>query len=334
MSKTVDFKIWSRQAPDEDFRLPKISDCTLELVENREVTLEEIPADILLALDGINHLVHARLSDYEFESSEQYARKFALKLAKSLDGALEESGKETVYCTEKLLPPQVTQFTPMLTLSVWFAGEKSFSDLHGEIVSILEREFPAALPSKYGVEIPPENDYTDKEIFIEFLKNTPSPVWYAQRPVTHVHINDSRRTEVKRDGLRVDRISIRMPDALYEVEEWKFALRRLLKSLTVACGGFFGQISREESGVVSWWWQGVPLELGVACTFGDPYYSLISDCADKGEQIGERIAYFEEPNGPYVPIELVSSPKKKLFGKERLYPDDFTRAAKLPIEKK
>ena len=85
MEKVIDFKIWSRLAPDEDFRLPKISDCTLELIDNGEVSREEIPAEILLSLDGICHLVHARLSDYEFESSEQYARKFALKLAGSLD---------------------------------------------------------------------------------------------------------------------------------------------------------------------------------------------------------------------------------------------------------
>lgn len=333
MNQVIDFKIWSRQVPDEDMRPPKIGDCVFEIIEKRSVSLDEIPADILLSVCGIVSMTHLRLSAFESETSIGYARKFALKLASDLEGALEESGKETVYCTEKLLPPPVTEYTSMLTLSVWFEGEKSFSDIYGEIVSLFEREFPPALPSRYGDAMPPENEYADKDAFIEFLKNTPAPVWYAQRPVTHVHINDAERAEAKREGLRVNRISLRMPDALYEVGEWKFALRRLLKSLTLLCGGFFGQISREESGVVSWWWQGVPLELGVACTFGEPYYSLIADCAEKGEQIGERIAYFEEPNGPYVPIEYVSSPKKKMLGKSRLYPDDFTHAANMPIKK-
>ena len=334
MSKIIDFKIWSRLSPDEDFRLPKISDCTLELIDNREASREEIPAEILLSADGICHLVHARLSDYDFESSEQYARKFALKLAGSLDGAVEETGKPIVFCAEKFLPPQITEFTPMLTLSVWFPCDKNFTDLYEDIITLLEKEMPFALPSKYGKEMPPEIEYTDKREFIEFLKYCPSPVWYARKPVTHVHINDANRAEVARAGLRTNRISIRMPDALYEIEEWRFALRRLLKSLTLTVGGFFGQICRGESGVVSWWWQGVPLELGVACTFGEPYYSLIPDCAEKGEMIAENVAYFEEPYGPYVPTELVSMPKKKLFGgKERLYPDDFARAAKMPIEK-
>ena len=333
MNGVIDFKIWSRLSPDEDFRLPKISDCTLELIENREASREEIPAEILLSLDGICHLVHARLSDYEFESSEQYARKFALKLAGSLDGAVEETGKPIAFCTEKLLPPQITEFTPMLTLSVWFSCEKRFEDLYEDIVSLLERELPFALPSKYGKEMPPEQTYDDKNAFIEFLKDTPAPIWYAQKPVTHVHINDANRAEAKRAGFRTNRISIRMPDALYEIEEWKFALRRLLKSMTLTVGGFFGQICRGESGVVSWWWQGVPLELGVACTFGEPYYSLIPDCAEKGQQIADGVAYFEEPYGPYVPTELVSMPKKKLFSSERLYPDDFAKAAKMPIEK-
>lgn len=333
MSKILDFKIWSRLAPDEDFRLPRISDCTLELIENRAATLDEIPAEILLSVDGICHLVHARLSDYEFDSSAEYARKFALKLATSLDGAVEESGKTIAFCTEKLLPPQVTEFTPMLTLSVWFSGEKNFTDLYENIVDLLEKEFPFALPLKYGKEMPPEQEYTDKAAFVEFLKDTPAPIWYAQKPVTHVHINDANRAEAKRAGLRVNRISIRMPDALYEIEEWKFALRRLLKDLTLTVGGFFGQICREESGVVSWWWQGVPLELGVACTFGEPYYSLIPDCAEKGIKLAENVAYFEEPYGPYVPTELVSMPKKKFFGKDRKYPDDFSSAANNPIKK-
>lgn len=333
MNKNIDFKIWSRLSPDEDFRLPKISDCTFELIENREASREEIPAEILLSLDGICHLVHARLSDYEFESSEQYARKFALKLAGSLDGAVEETGKPIAFCTEKLLPPQITEFTPMLTLSVWFSCEKRFDDLYEDIVSLLERELPFALPSKYGKEMPPEQTYDDRNTFIEFLKDTPTPIWYAQKPVTHIHINDANRAEAKRAGLRTNRISIRMPDALYEIEEWKFALRRLLKSLTLTVGGFFGQICRGESGVVSWWWQGVPLELGVACTFGEPYYSLIPDCVEKGEKIADGVAYFEEPYGPYVPTELVSMPKKKLFGKDRRYPDDFSSAANNPIKK-
>jgi hypothetical protein len=333
MSKFIDFKVWSRLSPDEDFRLPKISDCTLELIENREVSLDEVPADILLSIDGISHLMHARLSDYEFESSEQYARKFAVKLAGSLEGAVEETDKATVFCTEKMLPPQITEFTPMLTLSVWFSAEKNFTDLYEDIITLFEREMPFALPSKYGKNMPPEQEYSDKNAFIEFLADTPAPVWYTQKPLTHVHINDANRAEAKREGMRVNRISIRMPDALYELDEWKFALRRLLKSLTLTVGGFFGQICRGESGVVSWWWQGVPLELGVACTFGEPYYSLIPDCEEKGEKIADHVAYFEEPYGPYVPTELVSMPKKKLFGKERRYPSDFIQAPNLPIKK-
>ena len=126
--------------------------------------------------------------------------------------------------------------------------------------------------------MPPDCEYSDKNAFIEFLKDTPAPVWYAQKPLTHVHINDANRAEAKRAGLRTNRISIRMPDALYEIEEWKFALRRLLKSLTQTVGGFFGQICRGESGVVSWWWQGVPLELGVACTLAEQAaFSLVTD---------------------------------------------------------
>lgn len=334
MNQTIDFKIWSRLSPDDEWRLPKISDCKLELIEKREAEMSEIPADILLSVDSIVSLVHFRLSEYENENSIIYARKFALKTAEALEGVLEETGKETVYCTEKPIPPALNEYTPMLTLSVWFEEKKSFTTLFEDIVALLEREFPFALPSRYGEKTPPDCEYADRGDFIEFLKDTPEPVWYAQKPVTHVHINDCERVEAKREDLRVNRISIRMPDELYETEEWKFALRRLLKSLTVLTGGFFGQICRGDSGVVSWWWRGIPLELGVACTFGEPYYSLVPDASEKGEIFAEGYSYFEEPNGPYVPIDFVSSPKKKFGARARLYPDDFTVAANMPIDRK
>lgn len=334
MNQTIDYKIWSRTAPDDDWRLPKISDCRLELIEKREAEMGEIPADILLSVGGITSFVHFRLSEYESENSIVYARKFAHKTAKELDGAVEETGMETVYCTEKQIPPALNEYTPMLTLSVWFDNDKSFSSLFEDIVALFEKEMPFALPSRFGEKMPPDREYTDRAEFIEFLKNTPAPVWYARKPVTHVHINDCERADAKRDDLRVNRLSICMPDELYETEEWKFALRRLLKSLTTLTGAFFGQICRGDSGVVSWWWRGIPLELGVACTFGEPYYSLIPDASENGEKFTQGYAYFEEPNGPYVPIELVSSPKKRFGSGRRLYPDDFTVAANMPIGKK
>ncbi len=326
----TEFKIWSRSEAGEDVRLPKINDCLLEFLGQKEVEMGEVPAEILLSVGGIKHLFAFRASEYD-ETSLGYARKFAQKLARGLEGAVEESGRPIEYFTEKLIPPAVTEFTPMLTLSVWFDKDKKFTELFESILSILEKEFPLALPERFGDRMPPEREYTDRAEFLQFLADTPAPVWYARRPVTHVHINDANRADAKREGLRVNRISLRMPDALYETEEWKFALRRLLRSLTAACGGFFGQICRGESGIVSWWWQGVPLELGVACTFGEPYYSLIPDCAEQGEQIGEHIAYFEEPNGPLVPDEILSCPKT-VFGNRRRYPDDFTTAKELPIK--
>ena len=334
MNQTIDYKIWSRTAPDDDWRLPKISDCRLELIEKREAEMGEIPADILLSVGGIASFVHFRLSEYESENSIVYARKFAHKTAKELDGAVEETGMETVFCTEKQVPPALNEYTPMLTLSVWFDNDKSFSSLFEDIVALFEKEMPFALPSRFGAQMPPDREYTDRTEFIEFLKNTPAPVWYARKPVTHVHVNDCERADAKRDDLRVNRLSICMPDELYETEEWKFALRRLLKSLTTLTGAFFGQICRGDSGVVSWWWRGIPLELGVACTFGEPYYSLIPDASENGEKFTQGYAYFEEPNGPYVPIELVSSPKKRFGSGRRLYPDDFTVAANMPIGKK
>ncbi len=327
----TDFKIWSRELPGEDGALPRISGCKLELIEQREAELGDIPGEILLAAGGIKSLLHFRCSECESDTLLGYARKFAHKIAKTYEGVVEETGRDPEFFIDRFIPPALTEYTPMLTLSVWFGRDKSFTDLFGEIFSLIEREFPLALPAKFGDKMPPDREYNDRTDFIEFLADTPAPVWYARRPVTHVHINDANRADAKREGLRVNRISLRMPDELYEIEEWKFALRRLLKSLTVACGGFFGQISREESGVVSWWWQGIPLELGVACTFGEPYWSLISDCADAGEQIGEHIAYFEEPNGPLVPEELLSLPKKKR-ARGRLYPDDFTVAKEMPIK--
>ena len=75
-----------------------------------------------------------------------------MKEAVELIEAVEETGMETVFCTEKQVPPALNEYTPMLTLSVWFDNDKSFSSLFEDIVALFEKEMPFALPSRFGAD--------------------------------------------------------------------------------------------------------------------------------------------------------------------------------------
>lgn len=351
MESALIIKIWSVEKSEEGFLAPRISDHEFTAGQTRQVSFDDIPADVLLTVPGIAYVTEFCMYPYspdEDESARGFALKFAKKQMATLGGVIEEllpGGERNVYRENAgtFLYPALNEYTAKMSLSVWYAPTMGFDSIAAGVVDVFEKYMPYALPSAYGREETPENvcggdgrDF-DKEKFVDFLINEPKPVWYARSPIIGVHVRDAVRRDAARKGFRASCLTVEFPEKIYRFPEWGYALRRLLRELAVVCGGFFGQIVSQNGGVASWWWQGIPDELGNACIIGEPYYSLIPDCAgEKATQIGDaemKIAYFEEPDGPFITSELLSVRRKKLFGKKNIYisPDDFTIAEKLPF---
>lgn len=353
MNSELIIKIWSSKVPDEDISVPRISDHDFELTGVGKVSCGDIPADILLTVPDIVSVTELRLCPYVPENDE-YARTYALKFAKKqavlLGGAVEEilpDGGRKVYREGDAVfsYPALNEYTPKMHLSVWYAPDEGFDAAAGRVVDIFEKYLPFALPSAYGSSEPLENqcgkdgENFDKEKFIDFLKEESAPIWYARSPLIGVYIRDAHRSHARREGFRANCITVEFPEKIYDYREWSYALRKVLRELCAACGAFFGQIAAGDGGVASWWWQGIPDDLGVACVIGEPYFSLIADCEGEnadvmcGDGKNGKTAYFEEPNGPRISSDLLSLRRKRFFKKKSPYlsPDDFTKAEKFPF---
>lgn len=340
-------KIWTRRNDGEP-ESPRFSGYELTVVPPREVKPEEIPAEVLLSVPGVRFVTELHLTpDPPTDLVRGHLMKFALRLAKEQDGAVENlqplpaaGEKRLTSAVPGFAFPAVNGYTEMLTLSVWFPPDRGFDTLADAVYAVFERYFPPALPVQYGSTVDAELDFEangGKAFFLDFLRREPAPVWIGHAPVTHVYVADAARRSSAVPGFRAGCLTVELPDKIYDFPEWGFALRRLLRELARVTGAFFGQIARRESGVVSWWWRGIPLELGVACVIGEPYFGRIPDCGAKGRVTetpdGGRQAYFEEPEGPFVPAKLLSARKKRLF-RRRSAPrtfEDFTLADELPV---
>lgn len=337
-------KIWTRQDPGEVVP-PRLADHELSVFQPRAVTMEEIPADVLLSVPALAFVTELHLTPNPPTALVRgYLMKFAARLAKENEGVIENLQPDVVageprltVQTDGYVFPPLNEYTPLLRLNVWSAPERGFDTVARGVLSAIERCLPQAMPTAYGSTLDAELGFEangGREFFLDFLTREPAPVWCAHEPVTHVYVADAARRTAALPGYRANCLTVELPDAMYDYPEWSLALRRLLRELSAVCGAFFAQIVRGECGVVSWWWRGIPIELGTACVIGEPYYSLIPDCAAKGQPVedAENTAYFEEPNGPFVDASLLSVKKKRLFQRKNklVCPEDYTLAERLP----
>ena len=296
--------IWLCALPEQMPRLPQLSDAVATISEPRAFEMHELPARVLLSAPGIRYLLTLGAEGELSGAARASLRRYAASLAEELGGATEEDGILTPTRTFDIAA--INLYTEMATLALWYEPKKAFSAISDAVLSTLETFFPAALP-------------IDDE-------------WNTAHPIAAVLISDAAEGKCEREGYRASRFAIEFPVSVYSIPEYSLALRRLLRELCDAADAFFGQITLTECPVSAWWWQGIPDELGVACYFGAPYASLIPDC----ERIGtptKKGFFFEEPNGPRVPDELLSFKKSKLKLKNTDYPyyDNFTVAKNIPL---
>ena len=346
--KAYILRVWSQTCPEEETRPPRLADHELTLIPAKEVTPAEIPADVLLSVPGIRYVTELQLlPNPPTDLVRGSVMKFASRLAEELGGVVEiaepdiaAGEKRLVQKADGYIFPPINQYTQMLRLSVWYAPDKGFDTLADGVLDVMEKYFPVALPVSYGSSADEETVYETsggRAGFVDFLSREAAPVWFPHEPAAHVFVADAARRTVRTEGFRSGCLTVELPDKIYDIPEWKFALQRFLRELCASVGAFFGQIVRGESGVVSWWWRGIPIDLGVACVIGAPYFDMIPDCAAKGALTalpdGSTQAYFEEPEGPQIASELLSVKKKRFFERRSTMrlPDDFTLAAVNPV---
>ncbi|NVB36732.1 hypothetical protein G6O69_02735 [Pseudenhygromyxa sp. WMMC2535] len=179
-----------------------------------------------------------------------------------------------------------------LRLSWWFTGQH-LATLEGmqRFVALLLEYLPEALPRRYGLWEPPQHktEETGVEALVQFMLENlgKSAVYYPTRPVVGFHLAYSGMAPDLRGRFRCNMLSIDVELAALHQPGMENALRRLWRKLSSFLSPFYGEArhlhghvwgaclgsdsSTDQHPVRSWFWRGIPRQLGVALVLGPRY---------------------------------------------------------------
>ncbi len=325
-------RIWACNADAEAPDLPRITGYEIKSEGLVPVTHEDIPAELCLTLTGICSCMTVSVEPKPDSAAMTALQKFALRAAGILEGAYETvndpSGSSGyVFCAQT--NDLTVRTYDRKYLSLWFAPANGTAENRKLLYEAIEKILPFALPSKYGDENPPDTEFSEdgREKFLSFLEKSEKPVWFCRRPLCQLILRDRPGDVQGRCGY----ISLELPAFLDSIPEWHEAFRRLLVRLSEIYSAFFAQLTAGECGVVSWWWRGIPYELGSICVIGKEYCELIDD-KSMGTSLPDGSVLFEEPDGPTIDKKLLSKKKKGFLGigSGKTGREAYTTAATIP----
>ena len=350
-------RIWTAGSVSDDLRPPRIVGYDISAEPEKTVTPEEVPAEIWLSVPGITRLTVITAVPRPDRTVSARLFEYALKVAGITGGAAEEIGGRTESIGKPVSFPLPGPYSEKLFLGVWFPPRKDF-DYNG-LIKLIGECVPHILPVRYG---PDENtEFTFEGNggtggLAAFLSEGGFPVCYGRFPATNLFVCPAGGAG------QTGHIGAVLAAGVWKNDEWRYALKRLLRRLAVFTDAFFGQIVIGERRVAGGCWKGIPVMLGEACVIGGPYARLIPDCAavldgeaeakgricgdtpsgfadeDEGKNEACGSVFFEEPLGPHIDSAYLSETRKNIFGKEvgvgRGYPleSDFTSARVIPEE--
>lgn len=272
-------RIWTAEKP-EGIKLPVIAGCNLEFDRPGKVSPEEIPPFVYFSKGNVRYMSKIGTASVPEGTGMRTLRGFADRVCSDFDGmwdVLEET-EEKIADFRPDLPdenfPPLGEYTEFACLSVYFTPGKEKAGLREELLKLISRIFPYALPERFGRNVPPEFSFseTGKEGLLGFLAEDERPVVYPRFPVTNLFLR-----ETAKDAGECGYITMEMPAFLLDSEAKAEALTRLMKEASSLYSAFFSQIVRGGKPVKGGKWQGIPDNTGVACLFGDLYSDAVSE---------------------------------------------------------
>ncbi|GIF70052.1 hypothetical protein Ais01nite_80870 [Asanoa ishikariensis] len=220
-------------------------------------------------------------------------RNLARHLAEHTDGAAFDTRQDGLIWPRGVRKSTVAageRQTSMLTLD-WFVAPSRWARAAGELVDLLARLCPEALPTRYGEWEPPPHRF-DREPFTRAVLDT-ELLWRATRPCF------GGSAHPPHDGGRpVGRITLNFDGGLIRADDrWRDVVVDLFTAGARRFGAFFAAAQDEPGQVVSrnsiWSttgflsqraehilrgrdWQGLPPVPMWLSWYGDPYASLVS----------------------------------------------------------
>jgi hypothetical protein len=260
---------------------------------------EDIPEEVAALLPGIEYLTSLNLEGDAPERARKLAQSTATGLARAAHGVIADPQEDSFRLPtgiKRFASPKNEDVFDVVALSWWFL-ESSLPTREGfsAFVGLLESLLPEALPKRYGDYEPPQNIYaeTGKERFLNFVEGASYhvSVWYPHRPVAGVYLSTPRPIGAYHMGFRAGYLQIEVEKSALVQPGWSTNLRRFWKKTSALISPIYGDVrvlsgyrrhgasvgimpGYAEHPVQSWWWTGIPKNLGVAVVLGPRYQAL------------------------------------------------------------
>lgn len=276
---------------------------------------EDVPEEVSACLPGIAYLTEIVLEPISGpESAKKEMLRVAGRIAKSSHGVVLD--KQTGELTT---PRGVKRYRPVprperfgvLHLGWWFLDDvlQSSEGVVG-LLDVFSTYMPEALPRRYGLFEPPKHllEEDGHEHLAKFLADNidSSPVLYPHRPFVGLSVACTSEREHPRLGFRCNYLSVECEASVVDQPGWQEGLRRFWLATGdylrpfyseartlhgfIRMGASYGSdMETDIHPIRSWFWRGIPLELGHAAAIGEPYIELWPQALAAGQRVGDFV---------------------------------------------
>jgi hypothetical protein len=310
---------------------------------------EDVPHDVAQLLPGVAYRYGLVLEPIGAPAAgKKLLVGAANAIAKAAHGAVVDPQTDEVWLPSGLKRYRTTQkeeTVAVVNFAWWHWGRPSRARV-GELLTVLERTLPEALPRRYGDHEPPPHEYakTGRKHFLDTLAKGHVAVWYPNRPVVSAHACwDARQGWINEHlGFRAQLFEVGVLASALAQPGWARQLARFWRAASAVLQPFFGSVrtlrgyqmnangrlwhgSRtEEEPTRSWWWRGIPASLGHAVVLGEPYLSRWPKFARHAERKdGLAFASTADFTERTDLTSIVGAVPKKLAQHTDAYPPDF-----------
>lgn len=276
---------------------------------------EDIPEQVANCLPGISFLTEIILEPISApESARKEALRTASRIAKLSHGIVLDRQKDELTTPRGvkryIVEPRPERFG-VLKLGWWFLDDVMMSkEGVAGFFDVLSTHMPEALPRRYGLYEPPKHLLEEEGLdhLATFLAENigNAPVLYPHRPFVGLSVACTSERQHPRLGFRCNRISIDCEASVVTQPGWQEGLRRFWLAVCEYLRPFYSE-TRTLDGFIrmgatygsdmqtdihpirSWFWRGIPRELGHATAISAPYIELWPRAAADGRRAGDIV---------------------------------------------